>query len=67
MPRTNFVVCAVLAVVVVAVPASAQGNRMSFFLTSAGPGDGAKLGGLEGADRHCRMLAEAAGVTGKTW
>lgn len=40
---------------------------MSFFLTSAGPGDGANLGGLEGADAHCTALAEAAGVEGKTW
>jgi len=39
---------------------------MSFFLTSAGPGDGAKLGGLEGADKHCQTLAAAAGST-KTW
>ena len=40
---------------------------MSFFLTSKGPGDGANLGGLEGADAHCTMLAEAAGSDGKTW
>src|SRR5690606_38157475 len=37
------------------------------FVTSHGPGDGANLGGLEGADAHCTALAEAAGVTGKTW
>lgn len=41
--------------------------KMSFFITSHGPGDGANLGGLEGADRHCAMLAEEAGITGKTW
>jgi hypothetical protein len=40
---------------------------MSFFVTSAGPGDGANLGGLAGADAHCMQLAEAAGSTGKTW
>jgi hypothetical protein len=40
---------------------------MSFFITSQGPGDGANLGGLAGADRQCMILAEAAGVTGKTW
>ena len=45
----------------------AQSADMSFFLTSKGPGDGANLGGLEGADAHCTALAEAAGVTGKTW
>ena len=40
---------------------------MSFFITSAGPGDGANLGGLEGADAHCQTLAEAAGSEGRTW
>ena len=40
---------------------------LSFFLTSVGPGDGANLGGLEGADKHCAMLAESAGIRGKTW
>jgi hypothetical protein len=42
-------------------------NAMTFFLTSAGPGKGADLGGLEGADRHCQSLAQAAGAGGKTW
>ena len=36
---------------------------MGFFVTSDGPGDGANLGGLEGADAHCAALAEAAGST----
>jgi hypothetical protein len=40
---------------------------MSFFITSAGSGDGANLGGLAGADAHCTRLATAAGSTGKTW
>ncbi len=40
---------------------------MSFFITSKGPGAGANLGGLAGADKHCQMLAEAAGSKGKTW
>jgi len=48
-------------------PAAAQDTSMSFFITSQGPGNGANLGGLEGADAHCRSLAEAAGITGKTW
>ncbi len=47
--------------------ASAQDSNMSFFLTSKGPGDGANLGGLAGADAHCQMLAESAGAGGKTW
>jgi hypothetical protein len=47
--------------------AHAQDTTMSFFITSAALGKGANLGGLDGADAHCGMLAEAAGVTGKTW
>ena len=49
-----------------AVPAAQ--TDMTFFLTSRGPGDGANLGGLEGADAHCAMLAEGAGAaSGLTW
>lgn len=44
-----------------------QDTSMSFFVTSVGKGEGANLGGLAGADAHCKALAEAAGVTGKTW
>jgi hypothetical protein len=40
---------------------------MTFFVTSTGPGKGADLGGLEGADRQCQTLAQAAGAGGKTW
>lgn len=47
--------------------ASAQDAGMSFFITSENPGNGGDFGGIEGADAHCAALAEAAGVTGKTW
>jgi len=47
--------------------ATAQDSAMSFFLTSAGPGDGANLGGLEGADAHCSALASAAGSKLTNW
>lgn len=60
------VVTMLAILIVAAAPVSAQ-NTMSFFITSAGPGDGAKLGGLAGADAHCKQLADASGVTGKTW
>lgn len=40
---------------------------MSFFLTSAGSGNGGNLGGLEGADRICQNLAQAAGHGALTW
>lgn len=42
-------------------------DGMSFFVTSVGSGQGADLGGLEGADRHCQQLAQAAGAGGRTW
>jgi hypothetical protein len=47
--------------------AEAQQSDITFFITSAGPGNGADLGGLEGADRHCQQLAEAAGAGDRTW
>jgi hypothetical protein len=48
-------------------PAPAQQQPMSFFVTSVGLGNGANLGGLAGADRHCQALATAAGAGSKTW
>ena len=44
-----------------------QSPDMTFFVTSAGPGKGADLGGLEGADRLCQQLAQGAGAGNKTW
>lgn len=42
-------------------------NPMTFFVTSVGLGQGADLGGLEGADRHCQSLAQAVGAGHRTW
>jgi hypothetical protein len=47
--------------------AQSQQANMTFFVTSAGPGKGADLGGLAGADAHCQALAQAAGAGNKTW
>jgi hypothetical protein len=58
---------AALACACIAGGAAAQDGTMSYFITSVNPGNGADLGGLEGADAYCATLAEAAGVTGKTW
>ena len=52
---------------VTAAPATAQSGNMSFFITSAGGGDGAALGGLAGADQHCEDLAYPAGIGDLTW
>ncbi len=45
----------------------AQDSDMTFFITSAGPGKGGDLGGLEGADAHCTTLAAAAGSKLENW
>jgi hypothetical protein len=50
-----------------AQPAEAQSAGTTFFLTSAGPGKGADLGGLDGADKHCQTLAQSAGAGARTW
>jgi len=47
--------------------ASASASGMTFFVTSVGRGNGADLGGLAGADRHCQTLATAAGAGQHTW
>ena len=47
--------------------AEAQQSDMTFFITSAGPGNGADLGGLEGADARCQQLADAVGAGDRTW
>jgi hypothetical protein len=49
------------------VPAQAQQSNMTFFVTSHGPGNGADLGGLAGADGHCQQLAASVGAGGHTW
>jgi hypothetical protein len=64
--KTSFLAAGLLAL---AGCASLQGGpqNMTFFVTSAGPGKGGDLGGLEGADQHCQTLATAAGAGARTW
>ena len=50
-----------------AAPQLPQAPNMTFFVTSVGPGKGADLGGLEGADQYCQQLAQRHGAGGKTW
>lgn len=64
------VVVAVFAIALLAPNASevdAQGNTMSFFITSTNAGKGGDLGGLAGADAHCAVLAKAAGAGNRQW
>ena len=69
MQRTTLWLAAVGAMGVVAGCATLQPNpkEMTFFVTSANPGKGGDLGGLEGADKHCQSLAQAAGAGHRTW
>ena len=70
MRRIAFAVVPLLAAAATlsaAAPAFAQQAAMTFFVTSAGKGDGANLGGLDGADAHCAALAKAAGATATNW
>ena len=45
----------------------ADPEPMTFFVTSVGLGDGANLGGLQGADAHCQSLAAAVGRGNASW
>lgn len=66
---SNKTILTLTALLGLAAPAALQAQQanMSFFVTSAGSGKGADLGGLTGADRHCQQLAQAAGAGSKTW
>jgi hypothetical protein len=66
-PLFCFVLLALLGSSVSIAQDFTANESMSFFITSSGPGDGAALGGLEGADEQCQMLAEAVGSDGKNW
>ena len=70
MAKRSLITGAFAAVVAAMVSVAAQQpapqqppppQPMSFFVTSAGLGDGANLGGIAGADKHCQALATAAG------
>ncbi|MEP9379874.1 hypothetical protein ABLE91_24395 [Aquabacter sp. CN5-332] len=66
--RTKCVTLAAAGLLALAASAAqAQTADMSFFVTSAGSGKGADLGGLAGADAICQRLAQAVGAGGKTW
>src|SRR5687767_8609163 len=47
-------------------PTTAQ-NKMSFFVTSVGSGNGGNRVGLNGADKQCQALAAKAGAGNRTW
>jgi hypothetical protein len=57
----------VLVSLSLSAPALVMKKVMVVCCACAGPGKGADLGGLEGADRHCQSLAQAAGAGDRTW
>ncbi|MFC1680622.1 hypothetical protein ACFL1S_02360 [Pseudomonadota bacterium] len=60
--------CCSITLAALPVTASASDeSKMSFFITSVGVGNGADLGGLEGADKHCTSLATTVGADNRTW
>ena len=61
------VLIAVILLFASSAVAHAQSGDTTFFVTSAGSGKGADLGGLKGADQHCQSLAQAAGAGQHTW
>ena len=63
----NRSVIGITAATVLMVASFTYAAEVSFFITSAGPGKGADLGGLAGADAHCQKLAETAGGQNHTW
>lgn len=67
--RTSAAVAAAMIAAIIALPAPAASQQatMTFFVTSHGPGKGADLGGLAGADAHCAALAQSVGATAKVW
>lgn len=71
MNRIRIQASVAASIALLALGSAAQAAKtnpdMTFFVTSAGLGKGADLGGLAGADRHCQQLAAAAGAGKKQW
>ena len=77
MNKSKIVVCAALALASIGVTSGVQAQQppappaapqlpqspnMTFFVTGAGPGKGADLGGLEGADRALSAIGARHGA-----
>ena len=65
--RKSVAVIVIGLAVAVTGPVSGQGQTMSFFITSAGTGNGGNLGGIDGADKLCQSLAAKAGGGNRIW
>jgi len=71
LPHRSLAIAALATALLAACASGPQGGPgtgpMGFFVTSAGPGKGADLGGLTGADAHCKRLATNAGAGARNW
>lgn len=68
MKKMKYVLILPVLISVAVFKVFSQGKgEMSFFITSVGSGDGANLGGLDGADGHCLTLAQSVGSSDRTW
>jgi hypothetical protein len=65
--RSSIIISAALLSLSLSGSVQSQQANMTFFITSAGTGKGADLGGLAGADAQCQALAQAVGAGNKTW
>ena len=66
--KSKLALVASVAVLAAACASMEPRNPMTFFITSAGSGKGADLGGLAGADKHCQTLADSVGAGGsRVW
>jgi hypothetical protein len=69
MSKMRIGIVASIALLALGLTGGAQAERsdMTFFITSAGSGKGADLGGLAGADKLCQSLAGTAGAGKRKW
>jgi hypothetical protein len=65
--RGTLIMAATAALFGCATDSGRSAQDMSFFITSAGTGKGADLGGIAGADKHCQTLAATVGAGKRTW
>lgn len=65
--KKNIIVVMGLCAALGSSMAIADDRPMGFFVTSVGMGKGGDLGGLKGADAHCKKLATAAGAGNRDW
>ena len=67
MNKKIFVVAFAVTTLFTSFLTHADERPMGFFVTSVGMGNGGDLGGLKGADAHCKKLAAEVGAGNRDW